>query len=242
MRPVRRRRPRSSALEIAADVRSGALAAADVVEAYLAAIDGVDGELHAFVTVLHDEARAEASEIDRRVGVRRGPRGARRCARGGEGQHVHAGRAHHVLVADPRAAGGRRTTPRWSSASAPRGPSSSARRTSTSSPWGPLPRTPPSAPRAIPTIHVASPVGRREGRPRRWRPAWRRWRWARTRAGRSANPPPCAAWWASSPPTAPCRATGSWPSPARSTRSGPIAGSVADCAALFDVIGGHDPM
>jgi aspartyl-tRNA(Asn)/glutamyl-tRNA(Gln) amidotransferase subunit A len=38
-----------------------------VVDAYLAAIDSVDGELHAFVTVLRDGAREAAHAIDRRV-------------------------------------------------------------------------------------------------------------------------------------------------------------------------------
>ena len=57
----------SSALQIAAEVRAGSLPAVDVVEAYLAAIDAVDDELHAFVTVLPDAAREAARAIDRRV-------------------------------------------------------------------------------------------------------------------------------------------------------------------------------
>ena len=57
----------SSALQIAAEVRAGSLPAIDVIDAYLAAIDAVDGELHAFVTVLRNEARDAARAIDRRV-------------------------------------------------------------------------------------------------------------------------------------------------------------------------------
>ena len=43
------------------------MSAAEVVERYLGAIDEVDGELHAFVTVLHDSARREATAVDQRV-------------------------------------------------------------------------------------------------------------------------------------------------------------------------------
>ena len=57
----------SPALEIARDVRAGSVSAGDVVERYLAAVDAVDGELHAFVTVLHESARREAAAVDRKV-------------------------------------------------------------------------------------------------------------------------------------------------------------------------------
>ncbi len=48
----------SPGLDIAREVRAGTMSAADVVEKYLGAIDELDGELHAFVTVLHDSARS----------------------------------------------------------------------------------------------------------------------------------------------------------------------------------------
>ena len=54
----------SPALAIVGDVRAGSVSAADVVERYLGAIDDVDGELHAFVTVLHDGARRDAPAVD----------------------------------------------------------------------------------------------------------------------------------------------------------------------------------
>jgi len=57
----------SPALEIARDVRAGSVSAADVVDRYLGAIDEIDGELHAFVTVLHDGARREAESVDLKV-------------------------------------------------------------------------------------------------------------------------------------------------------------------------------
>ncbi len=56
-----------TALEIAATVRSGERSARSVVEEHLAAIDGRDGELHAFNLVTRDEALAYADDIDARV-------------------------------------------------------------------------------------------------------------------------------------------------------------------------------
>jgi len=55
------------ALAIARGVRDGTTPAAEVLERCLAAIDAVDGELHAFVTVLPDDARRAAADVDRRV-------------------------------------------------------------------------------------------------------------------------------------------------------------------------------
>jgi aspartyl-tRNA(Asn)/glutamyl-tRNA(Gln) amidotransferase subunit A len=56
-----------TALEIAADVRSGRRSAAEVLEAHLAAIGEREPELHAFNLVMADDARAAAAEVDRRV-------------------------------------------------------------------------------------------------------------------------------------------------------------------------------
>jgi aspartyl-tRNA(Asn)/glutamyl-tRNA(Gln) amidotransferase subunit A len=58
-----------SALELADRVRKGTTSASDVVDRHLAAIAALDGELHAFVTVLEDAARRQAEEIDRRIGA-----------------------------------------------------------------------------------------------------------------------------------------------------------------------------
>ncbi len=53
-----------SALDIAAAVRSGERSAADVVDEHLARIDARDGELNAFNLVLAEEARAAAAAVD----------------------------------------------------------------------------------------------------------------------------------------------------------------------------------
>ena len=56
-----------TALGIAAAVRSGARSAVDVVEEHLTAIAGRDAEIHAFNLVTADQARQVAAELDRRV-------------------------------------------------------------------------------------------------------------------------------------------------------------------------------
>jgi len=57
----------TGASEIAGEVRSGSRRARDVVEEHLARIAGRDGELHAFLTVMSEEARAAADAVDRVV-------------------------------------------------------------------------------------------------------------------------------------------------------------------------------
>ncbi len=57
----------STALEIAADVRSGRRTARQVTEEALADIEARDGEFHAFLTVLRSEALAEADAVDATV-------------------------------------------------------------------------------------------------------------------------------------------------------------------------------
>ena len=54
----------SSVREVAAAVRSKERSAREVTEAALAAVAGRDGELHAFLEVLGDEALAEADAVD----------------------------------------------------------------------------------------------------------------------------------------------------------------------------------
>ena len=63
----------ATASAIAAAVRSGERTAREVVEEHLAAIDAREGELHAFNTVLRDEARAAADDIDAAVAAGRDP-------------------------------------------------------------------------------------------------------------------------------------------------------------------------
>ena len=61
----------TTAVEIAAAVRAGTLSASEVVEHHLAAIDAREAELHACNTVMADEARAAAARLD--AGDKSGP-------------------------------------------------------------------------------------------------------------------------------------------------------------------------
>jgi aspartyl-tRNA(Asn)/glutamyl-tRNA(Gln) amidotransferase subunit A len=65
--------PTRTALDIAAVVRSGERPAADVVDEHLAAIEAREPEIHAFNLVLADEARQAAVAIDRRVAAGEDP-------------------------------------------------------------------------------------------------------------------------------------------------------------------------
>ncbi|HWJ62566.1 MAG TPA: Asp-tRNA(Asn)/Glu-tRNA(Gln) amidotransferase subunit GatA [Acidimicrobiales bacterium] len=57
----------STAIELAAAIRSGERSAADVVEAHLAAIEASEPSIHAFNTVTADQARAAAADVDRAI-------------------------------------------------------------------------------------------------------------------------------------------------------------------------------
>ena len=118
-------------------------------------------------------------------------------------------------------AGARLTTAPWSRDSERPERFWWARPTSMSSPWVAPPRTRRSGPPATPTTSSGYPGVRAEVVPRRWPPGSRRSRSAAIRAAPSANPPRCAGWSGSSPPTGACHATGSSPWPARSIRSVP---------------------
>jgi aspartyl-tRNA(Asn)/glutamyl-tRNA(Gln) amidotransferase subunit A len=63
----------STALQIAAAVRSGERSAREVLEEHLAVVDVRDAELHAFNLVLADQARAAAAAVDRRVAAGEDP-------------------------------------------------------------------------------------------------------------------------------------------------------------------------
>ncbi len=65
--------PLGAALDIAATVRAGERPAADVVDEHLAAIGAREGEIHAFNLVLAEEARHAAVAIDRRVAAGEDP-------------------------------------------------------------------------------------------------------------------------------------------------------------------------
>ena len=63
----------TTAVGIAADVRSGARSAVSVVEEHLAAIDSGDGEIHAFNHVMREEALAVAARVDEGVAAGEDP-------------------------------------------------------------------------------------------------------------------------------------------------------------------------
>ncbi len=63
----------ATAIEIAAAVRSGDRTARTVIDEHLAAIERREAELHAFNTVLADEARAAADAVDETVAAGRDP-------------------------------------------------------------------------------------------------------------------------------------------------------------------------
>ena len=67
MSPVPGATPARSAAALAEAVRTGATSAVDVVDEALAAIAGDNQEVHAFVTVLAEDARQRAAEVDRQV-------------------------------------------------------------------------------------------------------------------------------------------------------------------------------
>ena len=129
------------AVAIAASVRAGERSAREVVEEHLARIEGREAELHAFNLVMADAARAAADEVDRVV------------ASGGDPGPL-AGVP--VALKDNLCTTGIPTTcssrilegwrPPYDATVVERlrraGRSRSARPTSTSSPWGPPPRTP----------------------------------------------------------------------------------------------------
>ncbi len=62
-----------TALEIAAAVRTGDRSARSVVDEHLAVIEGREAEVHAFNLVLADEAREAADDLDRRIAAGEDP-------------------------------------------------------------------------------------------------------------------------------------------------------------------------
>ena len=208
-----------AATEIAAAVRAGSRRAADVLEEHLGAIAEREAEIHAFNVVLADEARAAAAAIDDAVAAGRDPGPLAGVPRRPQGQHVHAGDPHDVLVAHPR---GLAPALRRHGRRAPAGGRRGARRQDQPRRvrHGLEHRELGVRPDPQPARHRpgARRVERRQrgGRRRRLR---RRSPSAPTPAARSASRPRCAASSASSRRTASSAATASSPSPAASTRS-----------------------
>jgi len=71
--PMGGSRSANSAVEVARAVRSGERSALDVVEEHLALVREREADVHAFLLVLEDEARARAAEVDRAVAEGRDP-------------------------------------------------------------------------------------------------------------------------------------------------------------------------
>ncbi len=232
----------TSALDIAAAVRTGKRSAREVLDEHLAVVDARDGELHAFNLVLAEEARVAADAIDARVaaGEDPGPLAGvplalkdNLCTRG-----IATTCSSKILDGwqPPYRRHGRRAS--W-----PRpAPCSSARPTSMSSPWAPPPRTRPSVPAGTRTTSTSVPggssggsaVGRGRGhgidrprlRHRRLHPPARR---ALRRRRHEAD----------LRPGVPLRARS--PSRRRSTRSARSPPPWPTPPPLFEVIAGHDP-
>ena len=58
---------RNPATSLAADISSGATTASESLERYLSRIDDAEPAIHAFNTVLHEQARASAAAVDQKV-------------------------------------------------------------------------------------------------------------------------------------------------------------------------------
>ena len=173
------------------------------------------------VPLPHDRHRPGRRRRGRRgAGPGRRPRPAGRRADGAEGHHLHPGSADHRRLADP---GGLRPPydgHRRGPAAAPAG-WWSARPTSTSSPWAPPPRTPPTA-HAQPVGHEPG-AGRLLGRQRRGGGGRAGAVRARHRHRRPIRQPAalCGVVGLQAHLRPGVAATGSSPSPRRSTRSAP---------------------
>ena len=154
--------------EVRDGVRTGAVSAVDVCRDALARIEAADPSLNAFNTVSAERALARAADIDRdRRGIRDAPLAGvpvalkdNICTRG-----VRTTASSRILEPSSR-----RTTPPSSSGCTPPAPSSSARRTATSSRWARPPRTRRSGRREIRGRSIAFPADRAAGRRSPWPP------------------------------------------------------------------------
>ena len=101
---------RMTAAELAAAIAGGQVSALEVTDAHLGRIDAVDGQLHAFLHIAADGARAAARAVDERRAAGDDARPAGGRAAGPQGRLHDHGHADHLRLPHPRPAGGLRTT------------------------------------------------------------------------------------------------------------------------------------
>ena len=190
----------------------------EILDAAFSRIRAVDPAIRAFLTLMEETARKQAASADERIA--RGQAGPltgipvalkdNLCTRG-RGRPAHRGSSGTSCP---------RTTPRSSPRSTRPAPSSSARQTWTSSPWGRPRRTPPFRSPGTPGTRKGSPADRRAARRPLSRPTCAPLRSEATPAARSASRPPVAGSSDSSPRTGASPGTDWSRSPPLWTRSG----------------------
>ena len=188
----RRREPadetlHATAVELAGRIASGEQSAVEVTQAHLDRIEAVEPAVHAFLHVDGARALEAAAAVDakRGRGEALGPLAGVPLAL--KDVLTMTRRADHLRLADPARAGTRPTTRRSPSGCWTPTSSSWARPTSTSSPWAPRPRTPPTGRPTTRGTSTGSPAGPAAARPPRWPRSRPRWPSAPTPAARSAS-------------------------------------------------------
>ena len=224
-------------------VQGQSLSARELVGHALARIEELDPKLNAWAAIDADAALADAAAIDERLAAG-DPVGPLAGIPIGVKDLEPAARVHHRLRLG---AARRRSAGRGRLAAGRPAAGRRVRRAGQDDDAGvrlpgrhdqPALRRRP-ATRGAP---IARPVGRRAGRPPRWRRAWCRWRPAATAAGRSASRRRCAGCRASRRRRAGCpTAAATPPGSGLFTVKGPMARKIRDVLYALDVCVGPDP-